>query len=302
MVRHSRINRPLQWGIIAPPFSLGQKYGVSGTFGADKAQDETNRAVFEEMFEVMIRAWTEDALDFDGEYYKVPNPFAEGIGNWLPQQWTKDRGNLEELDEEGRIRKVSVVPRPYQKPYPPLFTAFSASERTVRWAASKGVIPSCLVSDPSDFLNACRVYQEAAAEHGRTLKLGENMAACRTVTIGKTHEEAYALALEATGRSYYEYFNQVGAAGFFRYPGEEGPITFTSKKDALDRLMALHFAIVGTVDEVKTQMEALSTCHADGELEWCGLMLDHQGLSPLETTLEQVEMFGTQVLPEFQDS
>ena len=23
MVRHSRINRPLQWGIIAPPFSLG---------------------------------------------------------------------------------------------------------------------------------------------------------------------------------------------------------------------------------------------------------------------------------------
>jgi len=281
---------------------LGQKYGVSGTFGADKAQDERNREVFEEMFDVMLKAWTEDALEYDGEYYKVPNPFEEGIGNWLPQQWTKDRGNLEELNAEGRIRKVSVVPRPYQKPHPPLFTAYSASERTVKWAAGHGVIPSCLFSDPQDFLNACRVYQKISAEHGRTLKLGENMAACRTVTVGKTHEEAYELALEATGRSYYEYFNQVGAAGFFRYPGEEGPITFKSKKDALDRLMALHFAIVGTVDEVKAQLEPLARCHADGELEWCGLMLDHQGLSPLDTTLEQVEMFGTQVMPEFQDS
>ena len=31
MVRHSRINRPLQWGIIAPPFSL--KRSLRGEFG-----------------------------------------------------------------------------------------------------------------------------------------------------------------------------------------------------------------------------------------------------------------------------
>ena len=33
MVRHSRINRPLQWGIIAPPFSLeivNRPAGVKG--------------------------------------------------------------------------------------------------------------------------------------------------------------------------------------------------------------------------------------------------------------------------------
>ena len=278
---------------------LGQKYGVSGTFGADAAQDETNREVFEEMFEIMLKAWTEDSLEFDGKYYKIPHP-REGIGNWLPQDWTKKRGNFEELDDQGRIRKVSVVPSPYQKPHPPLFTAYSASERTVRWAAKYGVIPSCLFSDPKDFLNGCCVYQEVAAEHGRSLKLGENMAACRTVTIGKTREEAYEIALEGTGRSYYEYFNQVGAAGFFRYPGEAGPITFKSKKDALDRLISLHFALVGTVDDVKAKMEALSRCHGNGDLEWCGLMLDHQGLQSLDVALEQVELFGTHVLPEFQ--
>ncbi len=29
MVRHSRINRPLQWGIIAPPFSIVPSIGFN---------------------------------------------------------------------------------------------------------------------------------------------------------------------------------------------------------------------------------------------------------------------------------
>jgi len=279
---------------------LGQYYKASGTFGADKSQDTRNRKIFEEMFEIVKAAWTEDALDYKGQFYQVPFPYEDGIGNWLPQEWTKARGVPGELDKEGRIRKISVVPKPYQQPHPPIFSAFSASEATIRWAAKVGVIPSCLVSEADEFKKICRTYQEVAAEHGRNLKLGESMAACRVVYVGNTYEEAYQLALEGVGRSYYYYFNHVGAANLFRYPGEEGPIVFRDEEDAVQRLLSQDYALIGTVDQVKWKMESLARCHADGELEWLTWSVD-QGLLPIDKVLEQIQLFGTEVMPEFHD-
>ena len=45
----------------------------------------------------------------------------------------------------GRVRKISVVPRPYQKPHPPLFQAFSVSDSTIVWCAREGVIPVIVI-------------------------------------------------------------------------------------------------------------------------------------------------------------
>ena len=33
-----------------------------------------------------------------------------------------------EVDDQGVIRKICVVPKPYQQPHPPLFQPFSVSE------------------------------------------------------------------------------------------------------------------------------------------------------------------------------
>ena len=196
----------------------------------------------------------------------MPYPYEEGIRNWPAQKWTGSHGAPGELDEEGTIRKVCVVPKPYQQPHPPIFNAFSVSESTVRWAAKEGTIPHIQISLPESFNRLCHVYQDVARENGRDLKLGESVGASRVVYTGKTYEEAYKLAEETLGWSFAVYYNQFGFAEGFRYPGEDAPkpLTFTSKAAATERLVDQGYGIVGTVDDVKRKLEDLQRCHEDG--------------------------------------
>ena len=41
--------------------------------------------------------------------------------------------------ENGVVRQVGVVPKPVQKPHPPLFQPFASSERSIRWCAQEGI-------------------------------------------------------------------------------------------------------------------------------------------------------------------
>ncbi|MCH8088365.1 MAG: hypothetical protein IIC81_11050, partial [Chloroflexi bacterium] len=49
----------------------------------------------------------------------------------------------------------------------------------------------------------------------------------------------------------------------------------------------------------KRQMESLARCHDNGELEWFTFQLD-QGYMPIEEAMDQLEIFGTKIMPEFQ--
>ena len=280
---------------------MGQQYKAIAAQSDESRGDSHNREIFEEMFQIIKAAWTQDAFEFKGKFYEVPYPYEDGIQNWPAQKWTGTHGAPGELDEEGVIRKISVVPKPYQQPHPPIFNAFSFSENTIRWAAKEGTIPHIQISIPESFTNLCHVYQDTAAEYGRDLKLGESVGASRCVYLGKTNEEAYNLAVRTLGWSYAVYYNQFGFAEGFRYPGEDTPrpLTFKSPEEATKRLVDQEYGIVGTVDDVKKKIESVSRCHANGELEWFGLLVD-QGMYPLEEVLEQVEWFGTKVMPEFQ--
>ena len=53
------------------------------------AIDKHNRRVYEETLKVIKKAWTEEAWDYDGEYYKVPFPYEEGIRRWPVAEWTR---------------------------------------------------------------------------------------------------------------------------------------------------------------------------------------------------------------------
>jgi hypothetical protein len=124
---------------------------------------------------------------------KVPFPYEDGIRRWPIAEWTRTYGAPGEVDEGGVVRKICVVPKPYQDPHPPIFQPFSVSENTIRYTARSGVVPWILVSYPPDFLRLCRLYREVAAESGRNLRLGEGVGAFRAVHFGRTEEEAVAL-------------------------------------------------------------------------------------------------------------
>jgi alkanesulfonate monooxygenase SsuD/methylene tetrahydromethanopterin reductase-like flavin-dependent oxidoreductase (luciferase family) len=181
---------------------MGQQYHATGAPMDGSAIDQHNRDVYEEVLEIIRKAWTQDAITHDGKYYKIPYPYEEGIRRWPAAEWTRTYGAPGEVDADGVVRKISVIPKPYQQPHPPLFQPFSVSENTIRYTARSSIVPWILVSNPPDFQRLCEVYQEVAQASGRSHKLGESVGAFRAVHFGKTEAEAVgSCATPTTGAS-----------------------------------------------------------------------------------------------------
>ena len=269
---------------------LGQQYGVAGATSDGSGPDRHNREVFEELYEVMKMAWSEDSIRFKGKHYRVPADSVAGRPRWpVAKTWTARYGAPGEVDEAGNIQRISVVPKPYTEPYPQLWQAFSGNPDTIDWCARENIVCWSL-AEPNTFLDLCQRYRTAAARSGRELALGQNIGTFRMVYIADTYDKAFALGAAALGDAFVRYFSGFGFFEGFRQPGETGPVPIT-----FQRMVDAKFAIVGTVDQVKRQIAQL--CEASNP-DWFGWYLD-QGLMDQGEVLRQLEAFATEILPDF---
>ena len=285
---------------------LGQKYHVTNAPSDGSALDRRNREVYEEVVRIVKKAWTEDALEFKGRYYEVPFPSEEGIRGWPPVETTRECGAPGEVDGEGVIRRVSVVPRPYQEPHPPMFQPFSVSESTIRYTAEQNIVPYVLTSHPPDFRRACELYREVASRNGRTLGLGESLAVIRSVHFGRTDAEAMRLLQKTHVEQTWNRW--IGLFGFweaFRTPEDAeryplNPYTPLPREEwTAERMLRTRYSYAGTPDRVVRGIEDLQSIHgAGGHLEWFGWFFD-QGLMPLDEQRRQLEWFGEHVVRRF---
>ena len=271
---------------------LGQHYNVTGAPMDGSETDLHNRDVYEELFKIVKMAWTEETIRFKGKYYEIPAPYETGIQRWpVGKSWTAKYGAPGEVDENGHVQRVCVIPKPYTDPHPPLWQPFSVSERTIRWCAEEGIMPWILISHPPSFRKLCEAYRDAAAETGRDLALGESVGAHRSVHIGTTREEAYTLGEGAAGAGWPDYFAKFGFFEAFRFPGEEGPVP-----ENYERMVESKFEMVGTVDDIKREFEAMVE---NTNLEWFGWYFD-QGVMSWDEQRRQLDLFG-EVMAEFND-
>jgi alkanesulfonate monooxygenase SsuD/methylene tetrahydromethanopterin reductase-like flavin-dependent oxidoreductase (luciferase family) len=263
---------------------LGQHCHVTGTPMDGSAVDLHNREVFEELYRIVKAAWTEDSVRFKGKYYQIPTPFEEGIRRWpVGKTWTARYGAPGEVDEDGVVRRVCVIPRPYTQPHPPLWQPFSVSEKTIRWCATEGILPWILISHPPSFRQLCEAYREEAAKAGRNLALGQGVGAHRSVHIGRNRAEAYALGKDAAGAGWPDYFAPFGFFEAFRFPGETTPVPET-----YDRMIEAKFELVGTVDDIKREVESMIE---NAGVEWFGWYFD-QGVMSWDDQRRQMELFA----------
>jgi len=286
---------------------LGQQYHVTGAPMDGSAIDNHNRKVYEENLKVIKKAWTEETVTYDGEYYKIPYPYEEGIARWPAAEWTRTYGAPGEVDDQGVVRRISVVPRPYQEPHPPLFQPFSVSENTIRYTAQEGIVPWILVSYPPEFRRLCEVYQQVGQQAGRNLKLGESVGAFRAIHFGNTEQEAVDLLRRTNYAGFEAYFGGFGFWEAFRTPEDNAkyplnPYTPLPREEwTLDRLRKTKYAVAGTVDQVKAEIEAVSKIYNGGELEWFGWFFD-QGFMSWEEEQRQIELFSKHIIPAFKDA
>lgn len=272
---------------------LGQQFHVSGAPMDGSAVDLHNREVFEEVFKIMKMCWTDDTVRYKGKYYEIPPPFEEGIRRWpVAENWTKRYGAAGEIGDEGEVRAVSVVPKPYTTPHPEIWQPFSVSESTIRWCLAEAIVPFILISHPRIFRGLCEAYRDEAARHGRDLELGNRVGAFRAVHVGDTHNEAMALGARTQGPGFIEYFSGFGFMEAFRFPGETAPVPKT-----YERLLEARYALCGTPDDIKRELDAL---RSNVNVEWFAWFFD-QGLMPLDEAKRQIERFATEIMPEFKD-
>jgi alkanesulfonate monooxygenase SsuD/methylene tetrahydromethanopterin reductase-like flavin-dependent oxidoreductase (luciferase family) len=249
----------------------------------------------------MKKAWQEDLLQYDGPTYKIPYP-VEGIPNWPPAQSITGRyGQPGEVDEHGTIKGVSVVPRPYTSPHPHLFQAFGASPGTLRWCGEEDVTPTILMGSHEKLRQLIDIYIEGANSRGRTPAFGQGIGVCRTFYVypNGTPEDEVRARIQRSVELYEKpvwdgWYARFGFMEGARLDGEEGPVPKPGEHLA-DRLINSGLLIGGTVDSVKKQIEGFLTELPIDYFVW----LFHWGMIPRDEGLRMLELFATEIMPEF---
>jgi alkanesulfonate monooxygenase SsuD/methylene tetrahydromethanopterin reductase-like flavin-dependent oxidoreductase (luciferase family) len=279
---------------------MAQHVHISATASDHSEIDDTNRRAFEEVYQILKLAWAEEPFRFRGEFYQYPYPYPEGTP-WPPHAWTREYGAPGEVDAQGRIQKLAVVPKPYQKPHPPVFQAFSVSESTIRWCAREGIAPMILLSRPEQLRHLAQIYAEEAGRTGRWRALGENVGVLRQIYLADNVRAAERLAEQGlVGVGYKRFWGYFGFWDAFRFPEDEfgypaQSMRLPPSEWTVERMRRARYVYAGPVSTVVERMDELVET---ANPEWFAWLLD-QGLLPQAELKKQLETFGAQVLPRY---
>jgi alkanesulfonate monooxygenase SsuD/methylene tetrahydromethanopterin reductase-like flavin-dependent oxidoreductase (luciferase family) len=244
----------------------------------DAEVDRVNRAAFEEFFEIVRLAWTKETFSYRGQFWTVP---PDGVPWDIESTRTMGRGA-----EEGVVREIGVVPKPLQKPHPPIMQPFSFSEPTIRWCARQGVQP--ILAPVNDGLESFLfdVYHEEATAAGRSAEPGEGMGVLRDVIVADTDEEAWELWRESAAFVGAAWFAPFGFGAAIPRPGED-PRSVTPEVMHERGLMW-----VGSPETVRRQVEqTLERLPLKYVMAW-----QYNGLLPQATIAKSLDLYMNRVL------
>lgn len=254
-----------------------QNHGIHGARPHQHdAIDDANRAAFEECYTIIKKAWTEDMLSHQGKYWRIP----PGDTPWNIDFTNKYGAGV----ENGIVKAVGVVPKPLQKPHPPIFQPFASSERSIRWCASQGATAVLPPLHPKLEDRLFDLYQELSGK-----PRGEGLGMLRDVVIADTDEEATQLWLDS---GYY-----CNESWFEPFDFAKGMLDPDTGENNLARgdFMNMGYALVGSVDTVCRQMEALlKRLPVRWLFAWA-----YNGLIPHAKLMKSLELYATKVMPRF---
>lgn len=251
---------------------------------ADRRYEERNWRLFKETVRIMKKAWTEDPFTWEGEFYKFPYPGVQDSHLWYPRSpgWRS---------ETGEYIGMSIQPKPFQKPHPPLWNVLDKTPGFVV-AAELGLKPITWLRAREGLKEAFRTYQEAASRvQGRQLRLGEDCALMRTTFLAETEEEARRIAEPALDRL-CSYVGGVRARSIYIDPGE----TLTDEDNQqswFDFLMERDHLLIGTPESVAEKIDHL---RREYNLEYLLTFMALPGLRQ-EHVMRSIELFAERVMP-----
>ncbi len=154
---------------------------------------EESAARFREGVEIVLAAWRNERLHFEGTYF--------------------------------RFDGVEVLPKPLQRPHPPVWVAAS-SESAIEWAAQQG---HSILMDPHaahvEIARKHRLYRARLAEHGHS-PAGRETPMARLLAVAPTAEQALEVARRGAswivgsymGPTHAQIFDPTGISGLLDLP------------------------------------------------------------------------------------
>ena len=288
------------------------------TYGASTLDQERARAVYEEVHEILIKAWTEDSFSHLGQFFSLPP-------SWI--KWNHAQ-TIAYFGEEGRsrsvddvlklgpvdpkasgpelfrsattLRQLSVLPQPVQSPHPPIWEPFS-SDRSIRYAAGHGLNGNFSVLPNKELKEKIAVYMSAAEEAGwpdyqdrGEFKWGwdgerrRGVSALRWVHVEEPGVGNLKQATELKER-HQDWFQPFGNTAFLAPKGQT--------RVTPERLVELGIDLYGTKQQVLDGLMAMKeTVYAEGDFI-VNLEFEH-GVATYQETEEQMQYFAEELMPE----
>ena len=264
---------------------LGQKAGL-GSPGQGEEYEELKRELFEEHFEIIMKAWTNDVFEHKGKHWQIPT---ENI-NWPAKDVAHEFGKG--CDEDGIIKQIGIAPGLYNDQMLDMFMPFATSERSIRWAMERNVVPITIITHPDICVPHFHAGQEAAAAAGRNLAFGEGMAITRELIVADTDEEAERLARDAGSFIWNKFFVPFGFGAAVADPGQspfDKPATFETLSDAG---LCIHGSPSTVCRKIEEQLK-----HYPVEYFW-HFVYNHM---PHDALMRCLELLTEEVWPHFTD-
>jgi natural product biosynthesis luciferase-like monooxygenase protein len=244
-------------------FGLGRGYQPTEFRGLAVSMERT-RERFDESYELIRRAWTEERCTFEGEFYQVHD--------------------------------LLVLPKPVQKPHPPLWTA-AVSPETYVLAARRGLkILTSPAFTPLDVLSKSYAEYRQAWRESQGMDLGADICLNKIIYVAESSRQARedmreparwffqkqaSLIADATGvpPAQYKFYRRV----------RENLLSLADEKALEDA------AIIGdpeeVADKIRQHHEALGVDFFMGAFSRGGL--------PHENARRSLELFADKVMPQF---
>ena len=253
---------------------------------ADLKDQAKNKRLFQETLTIMKKAWTEKFFKHKGEFYTYPSP------NFV---WQHDMSlpNEDFMDlKTNQIKKISVIPQPYQKPHPPIWQVVDSAS-SIEWAAKNGI--NCLMWIPTvkTLKKRFEIYKNAKSEtKKKDTPMGEGISLVRDMFVAETMEDAKKLAGEQMV-NYMRWVCHWRGLGNHMDPGEELPQT-KGKLDLLNYdFLHKRNMLFGTPDYVVEKIKELQTeLNLQNLLVWSSI----PGIKH-EDAMRSVKLFNDEVIP-----
>ena len=253
---------------------------------ADLKDQAKNFRLFEETLSIMKKAWTEKFFNHKGEFYIYPAP------NF---KWQHDMSPPSEefLDmDTNEVKKISIVPKPFQKPHPAIWQVVD-SPSSIEWAAANGINTIMWIPTVKALKKRFLLYKEAKSKaENREVPLGEGICLVRDMFIADTMEEAEKLAGEHIV-NYMRWVCHWRGLGNHMDPGEILPET-NHKLDLLNYdFLHKRNLLFGTPEYVVNKINELkSELNLQNLQVWSNFPgIDH------EACMRSIKLFTDEVMP-----